>query len=311
VTANDAYATDEDTSLNISAPGVLTNDADVDGNPLTAALVTGPAHGTLTLNANGSFAYTPVANYNGPDSFTYRANDGSADSGVATVSIMVRPVNDAPVAGNDVRHGRGYGTQHPSARGIGNDSDVDGDTLSAILVGAPQHGTLTLRPDGSFLYTPELNYHGADSFTYKANDALADSGVATVSLTVRPINDPPVAVRESYATDEDVTLSIATPGVLLNDSDVDGDSLSAIWVAGPLHGTVSLNSDGSFVYAPAANFNGPDSFTYKANDGVAESAVVTVNLAVRPVNDPPVAVNDAYLTDEDDPHHHRPRRAGQ
>ena len=77
--ADDAYSTTEDTPLTVAAPGVLANDTDPDGDPLTAVLVTGPSHGTLTLNANGSFTYTPAANYNGPDSFTYRASDGTAD----------------------------------------------------------------------------------------------------------------------------------------------------------------------------------------------------------------------------------------
>src|SRR6185312_12399079 len=102
IVADDAYTTPEDTTLTVSAPGVLANDTDVDGDPLTAILVDSPAHGTLSLNSDGSFSYTPALNYNGPDSFTYKANDGQADSPTnATVSITVTPINDAPVAVND------------------------------------------------------------------------------------------------------------------------------------------------------------------------------------------------------------------
>lgn len=116
VANNDAYATSEDTALTVAAPGlmgndtdidndpltvaapgVLGNDTDIDGDALTAVLVTGPTHGALTLNANGSFTYTPAVNFNGTDSFTYKANDGTADSGTATVTLTVTPVNDPPL----------------------------------------------------------------------------------------------------------------------------------------------------------------------------------------------------------------------
>src|SRR2546425_7737017 len=101
VAVNDRFATDEDTALTITAPGVLGNDTDVDSPVLTAVVVTRPSHGALALNANGSFSYTPAANFNGSDSFTYTANDGLLDSNEATVALTIKPVNDAPVAAND------------------------------------------------------------------------------------------------------------------------------------------------------------------------------------------------------------------
>src|SRR5439155_10629535 len=116
----------------------------------------------------------------------------------------------------------------------------------------------------------------------------------TVSITVTAVNDAPVAVNDSYTTAEDTTLNVAAPGVLANDGDVDGDPLTAILISGPTHGTLTSNSDGSFTYTPALNYNGTDSFTYKANDGTADSGVATVTIAVTAVNDAPVAVNDPY-----------------
>src|SRR5207249_2462460 len=101
VAANEAYVVGEDLTLSVAAPGVLSNDTDVENSALTAVLVSGPTHGTLVFNANGSFTYTPAANYNGADSFTYKANDGTADSNVATVTITVAAVNDAPIAAGD------------------------------------------------------------------------------------------------------------------------------------------------------------------------------------------------------------------
>src|SRR6185312_9884100 len=258
VALSDPVVTNEDTPV---SGNVLTNDTDADGDALNAVLVNGPAHGSLTLNADGSFTYTPSANYNGPDSFTYKANDGSADSDVATVSINVAPVNDAPSAQND-----SFSTTEDKSVGgnvLINDGDVDGDALSAILVTGPAHGSLTLNADGSFTYTPAADYNGPDSFTYKANDGLADSNVATVSINVGPVNDAPSAQNDSFATTEDKSVG---GNVLINDSDVDGDALSAILVTGPVHGSLTLNADGSFTYTPAADYNGPDSFTYKAND---------------------------------------------
>src|SRR5205823_715162 len=165
VAVNDSYTTAEDTQLTVSAPGVLANDSDVDGDVLSAVLVSNPTHGTLTLNGDGSFTYMPALNYNGVDSFTYKASDGQAQSGVATVTITVTPVNDAPVAANDDSYTTPEDTQLTvSAPGVlANDSDVDGDALSAVLVSGPSHGTLTLNGDGSFRYSTALNYNGEHS----------------------------------------------------------------------------------------------------------------------------------------------------
>src|SRR5207245_725233 len=160
---------------------------------------------------------------------------------------------------------------------------------------------LPINADGSLVYMPALNFNGTDSFTYKASDGQAQSGVATVTITVTPLNDAPVAANDdTYTTPEDTQLTVSAPGVLANDSDVDGDPLSAILVSNPTHGTLTLNSDGSFSYMPALNFNGTDSFTYKASDGQAQSGVATVTITVTPVNDAPVAVNDDSFTTAED-----------
>jgi VCBS repeat-containing protein len=301
IAADDSYTTDEDTPMNVAAPGVLGNDSDVDGDSLTAVLDTTPVNGTLTLSSDGSFSYTPDANFNGTDSFTYHANDSTTDSNVATVTITVNPVNQAPVAVDDA-----YATDEDTALNVaapgvlGNDSDADGDTLNAVLDAGPTSGTLTLNPDGAFTYTPNANFNGSDMFTYVANDGIADSNIATVSITVNAVNDPPTAGDDAYATDENTPLNVAAPGVLTNDSDVDGDPLTAVLDTAPTNGSLTFNADGSFDYTPIANFNGNDSFTYHANDGALDSNTATVSITVNSANNnPPVAVDDSATTNED------------
>ena len=165
---------------------------------------------------------------------------------------------------------------------LGNDVDLDGDPLTATLVSGPAHGTLTFNPDGSFLYTPDANYSGPDSFTYTVSDGGQSSAPATVTLTMSPVDDLPTAVADTYALGEGDTFSApALGGLLANDSDIDPSSvLTAVLVTGPAHGTLTLVPDGSFTYVPDANFNGVDTFTYQASDGTGVSTPVTVTLNV-------------------------------
>src|SRR5207247_109624 len=267
----------------------------------------GPTHFTLTIRTTDTCVYPPAITYNGPDSFTYKANDGQADSAPATVSITVTPVNDPPGTSGAIVADDSYTTPEDttltvSAPGVlANDSDVDGDPLIAILLSGPAHDTLTLNSDGSFPYPPPPQHTSPHSFTYKASDGQAQSGVATVTITVTPINDAPVAANDdSYTTPEDTQLTVSAPGVLANDSDVDSDALSAVLVSNTTHGTLTLNGEGSFTYMPALNFNGIDSFTYKASDGQAQRGLHTFPTPRSPDLDAPVAANDdSYTTPED------------
>jgi RHS repeat-associated protein len=303
VAVNDSYSMLEDTALSITAAGILSNDSDVDGPALQAALVSGPTYGTLTLNADGSLLYTPSANFTGSDSFTYRATSAGLESTTATVSIHVSAIDDGPQANNDV-----YTTSEDTALSIGaaagvleNDVDVDGPPMGSVLVSGPSHGALTLNSDGSFSYTPHANYHGTDSFTYRATSNSLQSDPATVTITVTPVDDEPVAANDSYSTSEDTLLNVAATGVLANDNDPDGPALQAALVSGPSHGTIALNADGSFTYTPGVNYSGSDSFTYRATSNGLQSAPATVMITVNSVDDAPVAVNDTYLTTEDTP----------
>jgi hypothetical protein len=299
---DDAYTTAEDTVLTINPDGVLGNDTDVDGDTLTVQSFTQPTNGTVTVNADGSFDYTPNANYNGSDSFTYTITDGNGGTDTATVNINVTPVNDAPDAIDDA-----YTTDEDvplviaPAGVLTNDTDVDGDTLTVASFTQPTNGAVAVNADGSFTYTPNTNYNGADSFTYTITDGNGGTDTATVRINVTPVNDGLDAVDDTYTTDEDVPLVIAPAGVLTNDSDTDGDTLTVSSFTQPTNGTVTVNADGSFTYTPNANYNGSDSFTYTATDGNGEFDTATVNIGVNPINDAPDAIDDAYTTDEDVP----------
>ena len=274
---------------------MLANDRDADGDLLSARLVQPPAHGTVTLDTNGAFQYTPAANYFGQDGFSYSAFDGILLSPETQVSITVRPINDAPTAVDDSFSAEEDTPLSVAAPGVlANDIDVDLDTLKVTVIAPPAHGALTLKEDGSFVYQPPQDYAGPDSFTYQVSDGQLVSAVATVTLSVVPVDDPPAAAYDNYRVAEDERLSVPAPGVLANDTDKEGDALTAVLAGEPAHGQVILAPDGSFSYEPNANYNGSDAFTYRADDGLMPSAVATVAITIDPVNDAPAAVDDSY-----------------
>jgi trimeric autotransporter adhesin len=187
VATADAYDAAWGTPTPVAAPGVLANDSDPNGDPLTAVLVTGPGHGELVFPGDGSFVYTGIGDYTGEDTFTYKAFDGMDYSSEVTVTVTV--TNDAPVAIDDtyeaLRNVVLYVGGHGTLEVLANDSDADGDQLVAVKVADPAHGTVIVHDDGAFNYTPDQDYVGTDTFTYKANDAVEDSNVATVTIKVR------------------------------------------------------------------------------------------------------------------------------
>lgn len=300
VAEDNTYTTAEDNKLIIDAPGILQDDYDLDGDPLTLKVLTNPDHGTLVQNADGSFTYTPDENYYGPDSFTYEVCDPSGSCDSATVSITIVPVNDPPVAGDDTAT---VNEDNPVTIDVlDNDNDPDGDNLTVSLNEDPTYGTLVQNADGSFTYTPNENFYGTDSFSYKVCDPDGLCSSAKVIITVNPVNDPPVAEDDSYTASEDLPLSVAAPGILHDDYDPDGDVLKLTLLSKPANGTLAEGDNGSFIYIPNENFNGEDTFTYKVCDpsGLC-SDPATVTIKVIPVNDPPVATDDRYSTNEDTP----------
>src|SRR5690606_32730765 len=201
--------------LEVTAPGVLGNDFDADGDTLTAIIQSYPSSGDLQFGADGSFTYIPAANFNGQVSFTYVASDGSGNpSDPATVVITVGAVNTAPVAQDDLYMVFEDQTTTVPAPGIlANDFDYDDTVLTATLVTGPSHGTLVLETSGTFVYTPNPNFTGEDRFLYQASDGVNLSNVAVVTLVVQPVNDIPLVNADYYSTDEGKVLEVAAPGV--------------------------------------------------------------------------------------------------
>lgn len=283
VSNNPPTADDQSVATNEDTPVAITLTAsDPDGDPLTYSIVMPPANGSLSGTAP-NLTYTPNLNFNGSDSFTFKANDGKADSNVATVSITINPVNDAPVANS-----QSVETTQDTAVDITlTGSDVDGDNLIFSLVTNPSNGTLTLDPgfntNGKLTYTPDSGFVGSDGFTFKVNDGTVDSAPATVSITVAKVNHPPVAYGQSVTTDEDTPVAIT-----LTASDPDNDPLSYIIVTSPANGSLTGTAP-NLTYTPNPNFYGSDSFTFKVNDGTVDSDPATVSITVTSVNDPPVA----------------------
>ena len=195
VAANGTLTTLEDTS----ATGTLVA-SDADGDALTYTIVTNGTKGTATVTdaTTGAFSYTPAANANGIDTFTFKARDASVDSNVATVTITITPVNDAPVAANSTL----TTLEDTTASGTLVATDADGDPLTyAILTnGSKGTATVTDATTGAFTYTPLANANGTDTFTFKANDSTIDSNTATVTITITPVNDAPVAVNGALTT---------------------------------------------------------------------------------------------------------------
>jgi Ca2+-binding RTX toxin-like protein len=297
VTANSYNTLRDHLLVTDAATGVLANDTDADPtDTLTASLGADASNGHVVLNPDGSFSYTPNAGYRGPDGFNYLASDGA----IQTLGfVVINVIDNAPVTTAD-----SYNTLHDrqlvtdAATGVlANDTDADPtDTLTASLSVDALNGHVVLNPDGSFSYTPNAGYHGLDGFNYLAGDGVIQTlGFVTINVSD---NAPIATAGDPYAVDEDTPLTVsAANGVLNGATDVDNDPLTAVLASGPTHalaGSFVLNPDGSFSYQGALDFNGPDSFTYYAFDGLVASNSVTVLIDVAPVNDAPVANDDLY-----------------
>ncbi|WP_220750655.1 MULTISPECIES: tandem-95 repeat protein, partial [Jannaschia] len=162
--------------------------------------------GTVTQNADGTLTYTPNAEYNGPDSFTYTVSDGQGGESTASVNITVDPLNDDPDATNDsVTVDE---DESVTIDVLANDTDADSDTLTIVSFEQGGNGSVSQNTDGTLTYTPNADYNGSDSFTYTVDDGNGGTDTATVNITVNPVNDDPVAETDTVSVDEDDSVVI-------------------------------------------------------------------------------------------------------
>jgi len=315
---DDVVNINEDNSTMID----VTNNDDFGNNiPATGpiSITTPPAFGTATVNDNGTpndptddlINYTPPANFNGTVTVSYQICDADGDCDIATVTINVNAVNDAPDANPDMytMNEDGVLTGNVST----NDTDPDGPMTNITVVTPPTNGMLTLNPDGTFTYTPNPNFNGTDTYTYSYCDGGTPNQCdqATVTITVGPVNDPPVANDDSQTTPEDMA---ATFSITANDTDVDGminlasvdlnTGLAGIQTSVTVTGgTFTYNGDGTVTFTPNANFNGTATTDYQVCDTgtptPVQCDVATITVTVNAVNDPPVANDDSQTTPED------------
>ncbi|MET1414786.1 Ig-like domain-containing protein [Roseibium sp. HPY-6] len=330
VAEDDDYKVDEDVTLSVPIDGVLDNDTDADGDTLTVTVTSDVSHGSLDLKDDGSFDYTPDANFNGVDSFTYEVSDGKGGVDEATVTITVDPVNDDPVAGDD----SGFTTDFETPIEINAtdllDNDDDGDPdetqpLSITNVGNPLGGTVSLAA-GIITFTPAEGFSGEAQFTYELSDGAGGTDTAVVLLEVgEASNDAPIAVDDTTETDED---NAVTFNILDNDTDPDGDQVQLnqvfaedgtlipfdVETALASGGTITISRDGTTVFDPAGDFEAlgfnpqPEppaaafDLVYNIIEDTDEGLVsdnATVTISVRGQNDAPLADDFEVETTED------------
>lgn len=288
---DDSVSTGHEESVSID---VLANDDDIDGSldPATVTVKQPPGKGSATVNADGSITYTPDDGFGGEDSLSYTVKDDRGEE--SNEALVTVSVNSVPVADP-----QSVTTPEDTALDITlTGSDPDGDPLDYRIVSDPANGTLSGTPP-TVTYTPAPDFNGADAFEFEVCDPQPVCDSALVDITVEAVNDSPVAQGDAYETTENASLSVASPGVLANDEDPDGDALLATLVSGPSSGQLDLNADGSFTYTPNPDFAGTDGFTYEAADGNGGADRAVVEITVATENDPPLADDQSVVTSQD------------
>ncbi len=319
-----ALVTDEDTAITRTAAAT-----DIEPGVLSFSVSEQPAHGTAVINeSSGVYTYTPIADYNGPDSLKIKVTDSEGGYAEKTVPVTVRPVNDSPEALPDA-----VTTPEDTAVIISvldNDKDIDLDAdlnkggvtevLSVVAGGfaGVEHGTVQILPDKTIKYTPDANWNGTEQFTYTVRDTGNKTDTAEVTITVTPVNDKPAGGDDSDAgrpsndkyltTNEDTGLTVSIARLLGND-DVDLytntapnlEELTFLSVSDPAHGTITWSAgEENLVYLPDENYFGLDSFTYEMRDKAGETGSFTVSINVKPINDIPTitAIADQTILED-------------
>ena len=290
---NDIVSVDEDQSITID---VLDNDTGLDAG-LVVSVTSVAGNGNTNVNGDNTVTYTPDPDYNGSDSFTYNVEDEDGDSDEATVEITVNPVDDQPVANDDVAN-----TDEDNSVEIfvlENDEGLGDGVADVNIINSPANGTTTVdtySEDFPVTYTPDPDYNGNDWFEYEVTDEDGDRDEARVDVTINPLDDPVAANDDYVSLDEDTNIDI---NVLNNDEVPDGIQRLDINNS-PEHGTVNILSNNEINYQPDPDYYGEDSFIYAVTDDYGnDSDVATVHITVDSLPDNVVAINDDVTLNED------------
>ncbi|HEY4248180.1 MAG TPA: LamG-like jellyroll fold domain-containing protein [Lacunisphaera sp.] len=276
--------TSEDGSTAITLSG---SDVETAAGSLTYSVIAQPAHGSLSGTVP-NLVYTPAANYSGSDAFTFKVNDGAFDSSPAMISITVQAVNHAPVATGPFSLTTAEDT---AANIILTAADAEGSPLAYSIVTPPQHGAISGAAP-NLTYIPSANYNGSDSFTFKANDGSMDSAPATVNIMITPVNDIPVADSATISLTAGTSVIFTLTG---SDVETPVGSLTFGVITNPLHGALS-GTPPNLTYTPVSDFVGSDVFTFKVNDGTADSPEATIAIQVANFPQAPRIVSQPQLT---------------
>ncbi|MEI7563639.1 MAG: Ig-like domain-containing protein, partial [bacterium] len=285
----DLAITSESVTVDVS---VLSNDSDIDsGDTLSISAVGAASNGTTSINGTKA-RYTPNLGFTGSDSFTYTVSDGNGGTSSSTVNVTINLsathltcVNDSALVQED---------SNVNISVLANDSDVAAHVISITGVSTPTNGTAQI-VGTQIKYTPNLYYHGNDSFTYNVSDGQGNSSSATVNVTINHVNHAPVGVADTASTPEDTQIDI---NVVANDTDADSDSLTVSAVGTPAHGTASIVLN-KVRYTPTQYYNGADSLTYTLSDGNGGTSSATVSMTVTAVENAPTAASNARTVNED------------
>ena len=281
-TAGKLITVDEDGTADI-----VLEAADLDGDTLRFAITAKPQQGTL-VGEGANWKYTPNANFTGKDSFAFVTSDDSTSSAAATVEIVVKPTNDAPIALNQ----SATVSEDSRVRVTLSGSDAEGSRLTYRIAKNPSNGVLVGTPP-MVTYVPNKDFNGTDSFTFLAEDGELTSTEGTVTITVDPVNDTPFALDQTTQGNEDTTFPIKLTG-----SDVDKDSLTYTLLTTGTRGKVS-GTPPNLSYTPNPDFTGEDAITFTVTDGERTSSPGRITINVLPINDAPVATPRSLTVDED------------
>ena len=284
VAVNDTVNTNENTPVTFN---VLANDYEINGTLNNPVIITNPNHGVVVVNGNGTISYTPAPNYFGNDTIYYRVCDNSTpvkcDSAYAFINVI--NINNAPIAGNTTYYILNNVVLNSSVKNLVTDLDNNIDTSSFVIISNPAKGTLVMKPNGSFTYTPLYSYNGKVSFIYQVCDkgtpSLCDTGL--IEIVIIAVNKAPLALNDSVDVQENHEIVI---DVRANDIDSDGVLNIPVIVVQPANGIVVVNVDGTISYTPNNNYVGIDEFKYSVSDNgipqLSDSAIVKIHITRLP-----------------------------